>query len=141
VVTNLVRNTRKGHDTGDNYRIVHMDAYSRLSLSDPRLFLRFDFSYELLEGGSKHALHRMLCWGHLDLTPMLRRRGVEVYIDGTFRSVPKPFSQCVIIAVLDDDMDLLLPILFSLVNSKNSWTYWHILNLASILTKCQFVPR
>jgi hypothetical protein len=53
---------------------------------------------------------------------------VELFIDGTFKCVPKPFSQLLIVMVRDAALDHYIPVFYVLVQRKTQWTYWNALN-------------
>lgn len=50
------------------------------------------------------------------------------FSDGTLRSVPRSFYQCVIIMVYDDPSDCFLPVFYVLCTSKSSNTYWNVVH-------------
>jgi hypothetical protein len=82
----------------------------------------------------------MIMWIHPDLLPILKRRKAACFIDGTFRVVPRPFAQCVIVMIYDDETELYVPIVYSLVENKNEWTYWHLIHLVLVACELKFDP-
>jgi hypothetical protein len=137
-----INNAKKSiSETIDDY--IHSNKFSNISSTDSRKFLRFDFTYatqntHLLE---KNKLHRILLWSHPDLFPMLKRAAIRMHIDGTFRCVPRPFTQCVIVLMHDDETELNVPVVYGLVDSKETWTYWHLFHLCSVLADCRMDPK
>ena len=51
----------------------------------------------------------------------------RVFIDGTFKIVPKPFYQCLIIMVFDEQTDSFVPVFYVLLTSKTEQIYRHAL--------------
>jgi hypothetical protein len=141
-ILNLVSNARA--EFGGISAIHHMKSprYAHIGLGDERLFLKVCFDYELpTETAAKqYMMQSMLIWAHPDLLPILRRRGIAAFIDGTFRSVPKPYTQCIIIMCFDDETGTYVPIIFALVDNKTQWGYWHLLHFVLTITSMKFCP-
>jgi hypothetical protein len=110
--------------------------------ADQRCFLKFNFLYELPNENKKdkNHFHRILLWAHPNLLFMLRHQGIHTYVDATFHSVPRPFTQCIVLMVSDDETDLFVPIVYLLVDAKAAWTYWNFFNLVLIMTETKFDP-
>eukprot|EP00474_Spongospora_subterranea_P002795 CRZ03253.1 hypothetical protein [Spongospora subterranea] len=64
------------------------------------------FSTSVLEDTT---LHRLCGCGHPGLYNFLRRKSIDLFIDGTFRLVPQPFTQLLILMVRDMNHDHYLP--------------------------------
>jgi hypothetical protein len=140
-ICSLVYRIRQEHCGGDVFRILEDDRYARLSPADPRLFLKLNNTYEVPDDKTvKNRLQRMLLWAHPDLLPILKRRKIACFIDGTFRTVPKAFRQCLIVMAFDDEVDLYVPIIFSLLTGGSEWTYWQVLHFVLVLTELKFDP-
>ncbi|KAF0988877.1 hypothetical protein HZS_2339, partial [Henneguya salminicola] len=135
-IVNLISNTPRDQGCGDIYRQVE----SSVSDCDPRLFLKYNFTYEMKTRNWFPSLHRLLLWSHPDLTPYLRYRRVPAYFDATFRNVPNPFKQCIILMVFNDASAVYIPFVYALVDNKNTWTYWYFLHLFLVLTDIKFKP-
>ena len=128
--------------TGDNYRKVETDEWARLRDGEDRLFFLSSTTYRDQCATVRPAtkMRRMILWSHPDLSYILRRRGISVFIDGTFRCVPREFYQCVILVAFDDETDLYLPVVFGLLEGKTSWDYWHFLRQIFVMTETKFAP-
>lgn len=46
-------------------------------------------------------MERSICWANPDLLPLMKQRQLSCYFDGTFKCVPKPFKQLLILMVYD----------------------------------------
>ena len=53
----------------------------------------------------------------------------KVFIDGTFKIVPKQFYQCLIVMVFDNQTDVYVPVFYILLTSKTEKIYRHALHL------------
>lgn len=73
-------------------------------------------------------LNRILGFGHPDLVRLLRYRGTALYVDGTYKMGPKPFTQCFFFMVRDSSVDLYVLALYALVAFRDQETYWNVLN-------------
>ncbi|KAF0987854.1 LOW QUALITY PROTEIN: hypothetical protein HZS_8098 [Henneguya salminicola] len=123
----LVSNTQRDQGCGDIYR--QSPLYASVSDCNPRLFLKNIFTYEMKTRNGFPYLYRLLLWSHPDLMPYLRYRRVLAYLDAKFRSVSKPFKQCIILMVYNHATELYIPVVYALVDNKKAWTYWHFLHI------------
>ena len=139
---NIVESIRRPLSQLDISQKIKEPHYSQVSKSDTRSFLRFYFECEA--SGSKKLkrgeLVKMIIWGHPDLTVLLKRRKIPIYLDATFRTVPHPFAQCLILMVFDDETDMYIPILFCLMEERKTWSYWHFLHFAVVLSDTKLNP-
>ncbi|KAF0988462.1 hypothetical protein HZS_4536 [Henneguya salminicola] len=124
-IANHISNTQRDQGGGDIYRQVE----SSVSDCDPRLVLKYNFTYEMKTGNVFLSLHRLLLWLHPNLTPYLRYRRAPAYLDETFRSVQKPFTRWIILMVYTDATELYIPVVYALVDNKKAWTCRHFLHL------------
>ena len=100
-------------------------------------------TYEIFDINKKkkNNLHRIIYFSHHSLSRFLKRRNINIFIDGTFKCVPKQFYQCLILIVEDDETDLFIPVSFFLVDTKESWAIWHFLNMSLQLSNCTLKPK
>jgi hypothetical protein len=120
----------KSTGNADVFRALELPNLSQVSADDHRLILKFNNIREI-EG----ELIRVTGFAHPDLLYYLLYPGINLYIDGTFRCVPKPYYQCLIIMVYDHASNLYLPVFYVLTTKKNQWSYWYVLN--EIIISCQ----
>jgi hypothetical protein len=113
----VVENSRKQLKKNEDGNGILMPKYRILSKDDLRLFLKHNIKYEIPDPNEfqKNILFEMLIWNHPDLLPILRRQSITIQIDGTFRCVPSKYKQCIVIMAHDDETDMNLPIIFSLM--------------------------
>lgn len=138
----IVSNTRRQTSDGNPLGNVDLPQYACISEVDKRLFLKYNFRYEHPDPTPKqrNKTFHLLIWSHPDLLPILRRKGIQIFIDGTFRVVPKGFKQCTIVMAHDDDSNMNLPVVFALMQDKSSWSYWLLLNLVIVSTCTKMEP-
>jgi hypothetical protein len=140
-IVNFIYNLRRSSTQGDIYARIGDARYAEVGSGDTRLFLNYDFRYKnARKPNETPSLCRMLMWMHPDLAHMLRRRSAAASLDGTFRCVPRQFKQCMILMVYDDETGLYVPIVYTLLQDKTQWTYWHMLHLILVATECKFEP-
>lgn len=141
-IINYIKNSKKKLGINDIYTIIKQEKYACLSETDKRNFFKIEYIYEMPKEKEKNInkLHRLLIWAHPDLLWILRRKHCKVFIDGTFYSVPKPFRQCVVIMAHDDETSLNIPVVYSLLDSKSSWAYWHLFHNILVITEMEFDP-
>ena len=74
--------------------------------------------------------------------PLFRTFGgnKQVFIDGTFKIVPKPFYQCLIIMVFDEQTDSFVPCFYILLTSKTAQIYHHALYWVKSTVGSNFNP-
>jgi MULE transposase domain len=121
---------------------IELEKYSLVSEIDKRPFLIANYKYLLPQSEEKsdRRLHSMIMWAHPDLIYILRRRSTSIYIDCTFRCVPRPYTQCLIIMVYDDETNIYVPAVYILLDNKNQWAYWHALHIVLVETETKLYP-
>lgn len=86
----------------------------------PKLFLQFDLTYANAE---KTKLLRMLGWGHPELFSFMKESGRHVFVDCTYRVVPKGFYQMMVIMVYSMRHESYVPVFYILLQDKCALTY------------------
>ncbi|POM65200.1 Hypothetical protein PHPALM_19124, partial [Phytophthora palmivora] len=86
--------TRAQVTGSDTLRAIELAQMRNVAEDDVRLFLQFSVVHTM-----GCAQHKCLGFGHPDLIRLLRYSGTALFIDCTFKMVPKPFSQCLIVMV------------------------------------------
>ncbi|KAJ0399314.1 hypothetical protein P43SY_000153 [Pythium insidiosum] len=132
----IVKNTRTSAVGHDLFRVIEKPPTCNVSAIDERPFLRFNVAVMGQGGG----LHRIIGFAHPDLIRILSYPKITLFIDGTFKMVPKGFSQCVIVMAFDPATDMYVPIYYVLADNKEQTTYWRILNEIIIDTKFKLDP-
>lgn len=125
----IIKYARAQVTGGDALRAIESAPLRNVGQDDIRPFLQFSVVHTIGIGQ-----HRLLGFGHPDLIRLLRYSGTAIYIDGTFKMVPKPFTQCLIVMVRDPGVDLYVPAMYVLMDSKQQDAYWYALNCITIQT-------
>lgn len=140
-LVNFISNQRRDIGVADVYRVLETEDHATVGEDDRRPFLLFNFSFARNNPKNEEfQMCRILLWAHPDLMPILRRRKIACFLDGTFRCVPQPFRQCMILMAYDDETELYIPIIFSLLQNSDDWSYWHFLHLCLIATDLKLDP-
>ena len=107
-IINLIVKTRNREFGTHLYSKIVQDRYTLVSEEDRRPFLLWNATYLLPErcAGGLRKRNRILVWSYPELVAILRRPGITVLIDATFRCIPKPYKQCIILMVFDDETDM-----------------------------------
>ena len=107
VVVNFIKNTRRDHGAKDVWRMLEYPEWANVGEGDDRSFLQVNRTYRI-PGCNKQ--HRLTLSGHPDLIFLLRRRGLDGFMDGTFRCIPNPFTQCQILMIFNEETQLYIPV-------------------------------
>ena len=101
---------------------IRSPPLSQVSSADQRLFLRFMADVHIEATGE---LSRMIGWGHPQLLFLTKCGALNMFIDCTFRCVPKGFYQLMVIMVYCPAHQLFIPVFFVLLQSKDEDVYQH----------------
>eukprot|EP00474_Spongospora_subterranea_P006409 CRZ06867.1 hypothetical protein [Spongospora subterranea] len=129
-----VSHARNGSRAADRLQDVEQPELS-LSMDGMTSFLCFNTPF--YEGTTQG---RVTGWGLPGLYCILRRSNVHVFIDATFRSVPAPFSQLLIVMAKDDDFDLYLPVFYILMTGKSRRLYEFCLRQINAAVEADISP-
>lgn len=69
------------------------------------------------------SFERIIGWGNYDLIHMAKGGPKHYFIDCTFKSVPKPFYQCMIIMIYENATESYIPMFYVLMQSKYTGAY------------------
>ena len=139
VIAEVLR-VRREFGSGDAVEKARTPEYQTVSMSDKRRFLQTALHYNLPSDGIDDELRTILIWSHPELLVMLRRQRLRLLIDCTFACVPRPFMQCMIVMLYDDETDIFVPVVYSLLDTKAQWAYWHVLHFLLVLTETKLAP-
>ncbi|KAE9301225.1 hypothetical protein PF008_g22816 [Phytophthora fragariae] len=103
----IVKYTRTQATGSDAFRAIESVPTRNVAEDDTRPFLQFSVVHTVGCGQ-----HRYLGFGHPDLVRLLRYSSSALYIDGTFKMVPRPFTQCLIVMIKDPGVDVYVPAIF-----------------------------
>lgn len=84
--------------------------------------------------------HQIFIWCTNEALSLMRYNS-HTFIDCTFRCVPSPFLQCLVIMVHDVGTELFVPCVYCLLTSKNEYLYLTALHEIIVLTKFNWMPR
>lgn len=72
-------------------------------------------------------LQTILGWGHPQLINLVKNGKVHLFVDCTFKVVPKGFTQCMILMIYHPGTEMYVPIFYVLLQSKKTHAYYHAL--------------
>ena len=112
-IINRVKNSRAKLNGSDIFRTIESEKVGKSSTTK-QWFMHFNLTFpasyngkmERITGFGNPALFR--CFGG----------NQKIFIDGTFKIVPKPFYQCLIVMVFDNQTDEYVPVFYILLTSK-----------------------
>eukprot|EP00644_Phytophthora_capsici_P003990 jgi/Phyca11/108303/e_gw1.15.667.1 len=113
-VLRRVYRARHQHFSGDVHGAVEIPPLS-LALNEAVSF--FQFHYVTINRENLNKPTRLLGWAHPALVNLLRYHGTTLFIDGTFRCVPRGYKQCVIFMVHDRASGIFVPVFYVLSTS------------------------
>lgn len=96
---------------------------------DDRPFLQFN-TLRSIEG----KLTRLVGFAHPDLLFYLKYPQLSLFLDGTFKTAPAPFYQCLVFLIYDKALNLYFPAFYVLLPNKTQWTYFVAIN--EVLLSC-----
>ncbi|OWZ20503.1 hypothetical protein PHMEG_0005060 [Phytophthora megakarya] len=115
--------------SSDAFRAIVSTPTRNVAETYPRPFLQFSAVYTI---GCE--LYRYVGFGHPELIRLLRCTNFPIYIDGTFKMVSASFRQCLIVMVKDLGVDVYVPAMYVLMDSKHQDASWNALNFVIIQT-------
>ncbi|OWZ11660.1 hypothetical protein PHMEG_00015290 [Phytophthora megakarya] len=115
--------TRREYFGGSMHGLVEVPPLSLVQGSTMSFFL---FHHVYAHQGPK--VERLIGWGHSEIIDKLKYKGVTLFVDGTFRCVPRSFYQFVVIMVHDQASDCLLPAFYVLCSLKEPDMYWNVID-------------
>lgn len=133
---NHIYYTRRGIHGGNDYYAIESTPMCNISEHDERKFLLFNIYYSY-----NNLPKRLIAFGHPDLTRLLNYPGLSLFIDGTFKVTPPAFYQCLIIMLYDPSVDLYIPVLYILIDSKDELSYNNALHWVKVQCRLNIKPQ
>ncbi|OWZ12556.1 hypothetical protein PHMEG_00014256 [Phytophthora megakarya] len=112
-VIQRVHRTRRSHFGADLHGVVEVPPLSLV----PGTNLSFFQFYK--SNMYDTTLERFFGWTRPALTKLLKYKCTILFLDGSFRCIPHPFYQCVIMMIFDNAMDLFVPVFSRYVRQKH----------------------
>ncbi|GMF62028.1 unnamed protein product [Phytophthora fragariaefolia] len=125
-VKSRIRRIRRRYFGGDIHGVVEVPPCSKIKDSNIPFFR---FHLVTPNEDPKAPPNRILGWAHPALKELLLYNSMSLFVDGTFRSVPRGFHQCLIVMVDDPARSIFTPVYFVLCTSKTDSMYEDILHL------------
>lgn len=95
------------------------------------------FNTPVYEGTTQH---RVCGWGHPGLYSLLKTPSAHIFVDATFRSVPSPFYQLLILMIRDFATDLYLPVFYVLMTGKRAHLYRFVFSMINTIIGASIAP-
>ena len=134
-IINRIKNARTKINGNDVFRTIEMEHLSKMKDSN-NFFLQFNITFPNEYDGK---LERIIGYGNPSLFRVFGGNQ-KVFIDGTFKICPKPFYQCLIIMVFDEQTDAYVPVFYVLLTSKTEQIYRHVLYWVKTTTQYKMRP-
>jgi hypothetical protein len=131
----IVKNVRAREYGFDMFVKLETNKVSRMKDND-KWFLQFNALVTDPKDGQRS---RMLGFANPKLIGLLNG-DVQIYIDGTFKICPKPFYQCLIIMVFNEQTDSYVPIFYILLQGKTTFEYNMALHFVCVATNWKLQP-
>ena len=113
-VINGVNNIHRKYYGGD--ALPAMEQPSAGMVQNPNYwFLQFSCA---ITDNETNKTEKMVGFGNPGLFGSLLGKGVQLYIDGTFKIVPDPFYQCFVIIAFDETLGVYVPLLYIRMTAK-----------------------
>ena len=120
-----VHKARRDVTGGDLLRAIENPDVSTVP-NTKQSFLRF--TETIPDEDSPGKMDRLIGFGNPLLFGILKSRSVQIFLDATFRCVPKPFYQCLILMAFCEATEVYVPIYYVLMTSKKYMSYWRAFN-------------
>jgi hypothetical protein len=131
----LARDTRK-REYADWEGLIHGHPLARCSDDENSpYFIQFD-----LRTNINGEMQRIIGWAHHDLINVVKNGPKHLFIDCTFKSVPKSFFQCLIIVVHDPNTEVYTPVFYVLLQKKSQAVYEQALTLCMNSCDNKLIP-
>ena len=135
-LVNRCRNERMKLHNGDVYRTIETPEVGKFC--DSQLwFLQFNLS---LPVKNEERVDRIVGFGHPALFSLISGSN-ELFIDGTFKIVPKPFYQVLVIMCYDQQLRVYVPIMYILMTGKTEVLYRHALSWVNAIVLGHSAPK
>jgi hypothetical protein len=135
-VLGRVHRTRAGQFGGDIHGRIELPPLSHVR---DQVLNFFEF-HLISNNGSEPSPQRIISLARPHLVASLKYIGTMLFVDRTFRSVPRDFKQCVIVMVHDRSSGFYEPVFFFLTMAQTSDTYCDVFNQIIQATDEQIKP-
>jgi hypothetical protein len=122
---------------GSWFKLVTSPPNDSIGIADKRRFLKFVTMFEDSGGILRHVVG----WAHPQLVFLMKAGSVSAFVDSTFRCVPDPFDQCLVLMIYDQYHKCYVPVFHVLMQTRTELAYWHAFNQIVAATDFKFELR
>ena len=91
--------------------------------------------------GNPPRTESAISWANPALLCILRMPGIHLFVDGTFRCVPKGFAQCLIVMAYDETTKAYVPIMYTLMTSQTESLYSQVFRNLIVASNSKMTPN
>ena len=121
----------RAKEYGDWVGRILTHPFSTVFINDERHFIQFMLTIpvpmKLANNPNYTEIQKIIGWGHPDLIFQMKHGKVNLFVDCTFKCVPRGFMQCLIMMMYSYDYNTYIPVFYVLLESKTELVYHHAL--------------
>ena len=133
---NRINNISRKCYGGDALRALEQPSLGMVQNSN-YWFLQFSCT---IADNETNNVEKIVGFGNPGLCGSLLGEIVQLYIYGTFKIIPYPFYQCLIIMAFGETLGVYVPVLYILMTVKTHWLYWYALHWVIVATELRLDP-
>jgi len=104
-------------------------------------FLQFNSSCAIEDGSGQVVMEKFIGWGHPELLFHLRTGALNMFVDCTFKTVPRGFYQLLILMAYLPAYETYVPMFYVLMQSKKYNAYKYVLSHMVLQTDWKLLPK
>ncbi|DAZ93446.1 TPA: hypothetical protein N0F65_003143 [Lagenidium giganteum] len=105
-------------------QVIRRVHYTRRSHFGGQIYGRLELPPLSLDK-KRPCVQRLIGWAHPELFRLLKYKHTTIFLDGTFRCVPRGFYQVLVCMVYDHGSDCYVPVFYVVCTSKTEDMYWN----------------
>jgi hypothetical protein len=118
----------KSSEYADVFGIIKSKPLCHCISNPAKLFIQFEHSIKVFHKLEKNeVLQKIVGWADCDLLHLATTGPKHYFMDCTFKCVPKPFKQLMVIMIYEEGTELYIPVFYILMEGKSEKMYMEVL--------------